>query len=184
VVLYGHQQAEFAVALYSCLLHNIPYIPVDCIYPQERLKEICQLANAPSIMMWPRKIHRDRHNRPVLAEQISPTSCSPPAAPENRKVQIGRESVWHFMKWVSQDFSLPEKPVLMNHAVFSFDLSLIPCWQIWLQAAHCAERERRYRGGKLAGSPESERGFRLGFYPSFAYQRLLSPSLIASICLN
>jgi hypothetical protein len=46
VVLYGHQQAEFAVALYSCLLHNIPYIPVDCIYPQERLKEICQLANA------------------------------------------------------------------------------------------------------------------------------------------
>jgi D-alanine--poly(phosphoribitol) ligase subunit 1 len=41
-------------------------------------------------------------------------------------VQIGRESVWHFMKWVSQDFSLPEKPVLMNHAVFSFDLSLIP----------------------------------------------------------
>jgi D-alanine--poly(phosphoribitol) ligase subunit 1 len=45
--VYGHQQAEFAVALYSCLLHNIPYIPVDCIYPQERLKEICQLANAP-----------------------------------------------------------------------------------------------------------------------------------------
>ena len=25
VVLYGHQQAEFAVAIYSCLLHNIPY---------------------------------------------------------------------------------------------------------------------------------------------------------------
>ena len=47
VVLYGHQQAEFAVAIYSCLLHNIPYIPVDCIYPQERLREICHLANAP-----------------------------------------------------------------------------------------------------------------------------------------
>ena len=47
VVLYGHQQAEFAVAIYSCLLHNIPYIPLDCIYPQERLKEICHLANAP-----------------------------------------------------------------------------------------------------------------------------------------
>lgn len=41
--------------------------------------------------------------------------------------------------------------------------------------AYCAERERRYRGGKLAGSPESERCFRLGFHPSFAYQRLLSP---------
>ena len=47
VVLYGHQQAEFAVAIYSCLLHNIPYIPVDCIYPQERLREICHLASAP-----------------------------------------------------------------------------------------------------------------------------------------
>jgi non-ribosomal peptide synthetase component F len=53
VVLYGHQQAEFAVAIYSCLLHNIPYIPVDCIYPQERLGRSAIWPAPLTITTWP-----------------------------------------------------------------------------------------------------------------------------------
>lgn len=128
VVLYGHQQAEFAVAIYSCLLHNIPYIPVDCIYPQERLKEICHLANAPYYYdVATKQFIATGETGKVLAEQdLAYIMFTSGSTGKPKGVQIGRESVWHFMKWVSQDFFLPEKPVLMNHAVFSFDLSLIP----------------------------------------------------------
>lgn len=128
VVLYGHQQAEFAVAIYSCLLHNIPYIPVDCIYPQERLREICHLASAPYYYdVATRQFIATGEPGKVLEEQdLAYIMFTSGSTGKPKGVQIGRESVWHFMKWVSQDFSLPEKPVLMNHAVFSFDLSLIP----------------------------------------------------------
>ncbi|NUA49389.1 D-alanine--poly(phosphoribitol) ligase subunit 1 [Dickeya solani] len=128
VVLYGHQQAEFAVAIYSCLLHNIPYIPVDCIYPQERLKEICQLASAPYYYdVATRQFVATGDAGQVLAEQnLAYIMFTSGSTGKPKGVQIGRESLWHFMKWVRQDFSLPDVPVLMNHAVFSFDLSLIP----------------------------------------------------------
>ncbi|MCL7702569.1 AMP-binding protein, partial [Enterobacter kobei] len=128
VVLYGHQQAEFAVAIYSCLLHNIPYIPVDCIYPQERLREICSLASVPYYYdVATRQFIATGEAGKVLEEQdLAYIMFTSGSTGKPKGVQIGRESVWHFMKWVSQDFSLPAKPVLMNHAVFSFDLSLIP----------------------------------------------------------
>jgi D-alanine--poly(phosphoribitol) ligase subunit 1 len=78
VVLYGHQQAEFAVAIYSRLLHNIPYIPVDCIY-----------AGAPrEILPGQRPYYYDVATRQFIAtgepgkvwrSRIWPTSCLPQA---------------------------------------------------------------------------------------------------------
>jgi hypothetical protein len=61
VVLYGHQQAEFAVAIYSCLLHNIPYIPVDCIYTR---RSACGRS-----AIWP---------APLTITTSRPGSSSPP----------------------------------------------------------------------------------------------------------
>jgi D-alanine--poly(phosphoribitol) ligase subunit 1 len=86
VVLYGHQQAEFAVAIYSCLLHNIPYIPVDCIYPQERLREICHLASAPYYYdVATRQFIATGNRARYWRSRIWPTSCLPQAAPVNLK---------------------------------------------------------------------------------------------------
>lgn len=128
VVLYGHQQAEFAVAIYSCLLHNIPYIPVDCIYPQERLKEICHLASAPYYydVATRQFVPTGEVGQPLAEPDLAYIMFTSGSTGKPKGVQIGRESVWHFMQWVSQDFALPQVPVLMNHALFSFDLSLIP----------------------------------------------------------
>lgn len=86
VVLYGHQQAEFAVAIYSCLLHNIPYIPVDCIYPQERLREICHLASAHTTMTWQQSSSLPPARRARFwRSRIWPISCLPQAAPASLK---------------------------------------------------------------------------------------------------
>ncbi|EOC8682613.1 TPA: AMP-binding protein [Enterobacter roggenkampii] len=178
VVLYGHQQAEFAVAIYSCLLHNIPYIPVDCIYPQERLREICHLASAPYYYdVATRQFIATGEPGKVLEEQdLAYIMFTSGSTGKPKGVQIGRESVWHFMKWVSQDFSLPEKPVLMNHAVFSFDLSLIPLLANLAMGGHIVLNAKddiqkanwleRLKSNAVSAWVST---------PSFAYQQLLSP---------
>lgn len=178
VVLYGHQQAEFAIALYSCLLHNIPYIPVDCIYPQERLKEICQLANAPFYYdVAAKKFIATGITSQVLAEpDLAYIMFTSGSTGKPKGVQIGRESVWHFMKWVSQDFSLPEKPVLMNHAVFSFDLSLIPLLANLATGGHIVLNAKEDIAAEnwLDRLKANDVSVWVST-PSFAYQRLLSP---------
>lgn len=147
IVIYGHQQAEFAAAIYSCLLHNIPYIPVDCIYPQERLKEICQLASAPYYydVATRQFIATDVTEQALVEQDLAYIMFTSGSTGKPKGVQIGRESLWHFMKWVRQDFALPEVPVLMNHAVFSFALSDSTAGKSGNQRAYRAECERGYR---------------------------------------
>lgn len=178
VVLYGHQQAGFAVAIYSCLLHNIPYIPVDCIYPSERLKEICQLASAPYYYdVATKQFIATGEAGQVLAEpDLAYIMFTSGSTGKPKGVQIGRESLWHFMQWVRQDFSLPETPVLMNHAVFSFDLSLIPLMANLVAGGHIVLNAK----DDIAAPDWLERLKNNGVSawvstPSFAYQRLLSP---------
>ncbi len=178
IVLYGHQQAEFAAAIYSCLLHNIPYIPVDCIYPQERLKEICQLASAPYYYdVAARQFVATGVAEQALVEQdLAYIMFTSGSTGKPKGVQIGRESLWHFMKWVRQDFALPEVPVLMNHAVFSFDLSLIPLLANLATGGHIVLNAKEDIAAENWLDRLKSNGVSVWVStPSFAYQRLLSP---------
>lgn len=182
VVLYGHQQAEFACAIYSCLLHNIPYIPVDNIYPAERLKEICELSSAP--------FYYDVQQRCFVATGIPAQELEQPdlayimftsgSTGKPKGVQIGRESVWNFMQWLRSDFCLPANPVLMNHAVFSFDLSLIPLLGNLATAGHLVlnAKEDIATENWLAKLKQEKVSVWIST-PSFAYQKLLLPKFCA-----
>lgn len=91
-------------------------------------------------------------------------------------VQIGRESLWHFMKWVRQDFSLPDVPVLMNHAVFSFDLSLIPLLANLATGGHIVLNAKEDIAAENWLDRLKDNGVSVWVStPSFAYQKLLSP---------
>ncbi len=178
VVLYGHQQAEFAVTIYSCLLHNIPYVPVDCIYPQERLREICQQAKAPYYYdVATKQFIATGEEGQVLAEpDLAYIMFTSGSTGKPKGVQIGRESLWHFMKWVRQDFSLPEVPVLMNHAVFSFDLSLIPLLANLATGGHIVLNAKEDIAAENWLDRLKNNAVSVWVStPSFAYQRLLSP---------
>lgn len=178
VVLYGHQQAEFAVAIYSSLLHNIPYIPVDCIYPQERLKEICQLTSAPCYYDVATKqfVPTGKAGK-VLAEQdLAYIMFTSGSSGKPKGVQIGRESLWNFIKWVRQDFALPEVPILMNHAVFSFDLSLIPLLVNLATGGHIVLNAKEDIAAENWFNRLKDKGVSTWVStPSFAYQKLLFP---------
>lgn len=178
IVIYGHQQAEFAAAIYSCLLHNIPYIPVDCIYPQERLKEICHLASAPYYYdVAIRQFVATGVTEQALVEQdLAYIMFTSGSTGKPKGVQIGRESLWYFMKWVRQDFALPEVPVLMNHAVFSFDLSLIPLLANLATGGHIVLNAKEDIAAENWLDRLKSNGVSVWVStPSFAYQRLLSP---------
>ena len=182
VVLYGHQQAEFAVALYSCLLHRIPYVPVDYIYPAERLKEICELASAPLYydVVQQAFVATGVVAKPLEQQDLAYTMFTSGSTGKPKGVQIGRESVWGFIQWVGKDFFLPEKPVLMNHAVFSFDLSLIPLLANLAKQGHLVlnAKEDIARDGWL-DTLKAKKVSAWISTPSFAYQKLLSPQFNA-----
>ncbi|TDX14777.1 D-alanine--poly(phosphoribitol) ligase subunit 1 [Buttiauxella sp. BIGb0552] len=182
IVLYGHQQAEFACAIYSCLLNNIPYIPVDNIYPAERLKEICELASAP--------YYYDVRLRCFVAtgveaqeleqQDLAYIMFTSGSTGKPKGVQIGRESVWNFIQWVRNDFSLPETPVLMNHAVFSFDLSLIPLLGNLATGGHIVLNAKEdIAAENWLATLKQKKVSAWVSTPSFAYQKLLLPEFCA-----
>lgn len=182
IVLYGHQQAEFACAIYSCLLNNIPYIPVDNFYPAERLKEICELASAP--------YYYDVRLRCFVAtgvqaqeleqQDLAYIMFTSGSTGKPKGVQIGRESVWNFMQWVRNDFSLPETPVLMNHAVFSFDLSLIPLLGNLATGGHIVLNAKEdIAAENWLATLKQKKVSAWVSTPSFTYQKLLLPEFCA-----
>lgn len=178
VVLYGHQQTEFAVAIYSCLLHGITYIPVDCIYPTERLKEICTLAHAPYYYDVAQRsfMNTGVPAKPLQESQLAYMMFTSGSTGQPKGVQIGRESVWNFIQWVGDSFSLPEAPVLMNHAVFSFDLSLIPLLANLAKSGHIVlNAKEAIAAESWLDSLRLKKVSAWISTPSFAYQKLLSP---------
>ena len=50
VVIYGHKEAKFVVSMTACMSLGLPYIPVDTIYPQERLNKIINVVNSAFII--------------------------------------------------------------------------------------------------------------------------------------
>lgn len=182
VVLYGHQQAEFAVALYSCLLHRIPYVPVDYIYPSERLREICELASAPLYYDIERQafVETGIPAKSLDQQDLAYTMFTSGSTGKPKGVQIGRESVWGFIQWVGSNFFLPEKPVLMNHAVFSFDLSLIPLLANLAKQGHIVLNAKEDIASEdWLVSLKNKKVSAWISTPSFAYQKLLSPQFNA-----
>ena len=145
VIIYGHKEHFFIVAILSCISLDIPYIPVDRIYPDKRIKKIQQLSNAqillncgnyeleiniPVIIDYNFNItnnYKPTFNKPIFNDDQDPlryiifTSGS---TGEPKGVQITKNSLNSFISWVIKDYKLRENDVFMNQSPFSFDVSL------------------------------------------------------------
>lgn len=125
VTILGHKQADYISAVCACIKLGCPYIPMDDIYPQERIARIMDIAKPFCLINLEsetiEKLPSPATNRPSDLIYIIFTSGS---TGDPKGVQISRDSAVSMVNWMHEDFNMPEKPVFMNQAPFSFDLSV------------------------------------------------------------
>ena len=144
MLVYGHKEALFPAILLGLMLKNIPYIPIDKIYPVDRIKRIIEIAEAQVLfncgnyqldLSTPIIINKDLkiHKRVNPDFSITYGSKEDPvryiiftsgSTGEPKGVQITHQALCSFMEWVNNDFGITTNDVYMNQAPFSFDLSV------------------------------------------------------------
>ena len=128
VVIYGHKEASFIVSAVACMSLGFPYIPVDTIYPQERLNKIVNIVNSAVVINTIEdkidfnieKVSTEYfYEDPIIYIIFTSGSTGEP-----KGVQITRDSILGFAKWLEKDFNFNSNNIFMNQAPFSFDLSV------------------------------------------------------------
>ncbi|CAN5504243.1 D-alanine--poly(phosphoribitol) ligase subunit DltA [soil metagenome] len=145
VIIYGHKEYLFPVAILACIHSGVPYIPIDKIYPIDRIKKIIDKTGsqivincgfeqlkintainidatlAATINYTPDYTNRTYENATEPLQYIMFTSGS---TGEPKGVQITKKSIITFIDWALADFGFGEEDVFMNQAPFTFDVSL------------------------------------------------------------
>ena len=128
VLIYGHKEVKFIVTMVACMSLGLPYIPVDTIYPKERLNKISAIVNSAMIIdTIENSISFDLNNLNTsynLPDPIVYIIFTSGSTGEPKGVQITRDSILDFATWLESDFKFSDKNVFMNQAPFSFDLSV------------------------------------------------------------
>jgi D-alanine--poly(phosphoribitol) ligase subunit 1 len=145
VIIYGHKEYTFAVAILACIHASVTYVPIDIIYPVERIKKIVDITQAQVIINCSGKKVDINFAIEIDSEfklKINHTSTFPEniehfaedplqyimftsgSTGEPKGVQITKNSTLKFIDWASKDFGFNETDVFMNQAPFTFDVSL------------------------------------------------------------
>ena len=128
VVIYGHKEAKFLVSIVACISLGLPYIPVDTIYPKERLHKIISIVNSALLINTidnTLDFNKENINTTYyLDDPIIYIIFTSGSTGEPKGVQITQNSILDFNKWLDTDFKFSNDSVFMNQAPFSFDLSV------------------------------------------------------------
>ena len=128
VVIYGHKEAKFLVGITACMSLGLVYIPVDTIYPIERLHKIINIVNSALLINTiddTLDFTKENINTTYyLDDPIIYIIFTSGSTGEPKGVQITQNSILDFNKWLDSDFKFSSNSVFMNQAPFSFDLSV------------------------------------------------------------
>ena len=146
VIVYGHKSANMLVSFYAMMKLNIAYIPVDVVYPKDRIQKVintadCQLIinttdsnlNFDNITELAITKNSISFNHQIDNYHIAKPSNNPlvyiiftsGSTGDPKGVQISTEAVKSFTKWMtSADYSFTSNDVFINTALLSFDLSV------------------------------------------------------------
>ncbi|MBL7897260.1 MAG: AMP-binding protein [Crocinitomicaceae bacterium] len=146
VIIYGHKSAGMIVAMYACIKANIGYVPVDIIYPAERIKKIIFQSGSKLILnttdqkLGFANVHEVLYRSSSFKETLPKinvdesytaaddklvyTIFTSGSTGEPKGVQITTEAVQSFVRWMCSDFGFSSNDVFVNTAILSFDLSV------------------------------------------------------------
>ena len=142
IIIFGEKQANFSVAILTMLHLNIPYISVDTIIPEKRIKSIkettnaCGLINLTDIVLTlgctieidkdfnlVKNIERSAAKSIDLStENLSYILFTSGSTGTPKGVQISRKALNNFIEWYLTWPILNTTNVYMNQAAFSFDV--------------------------------------------------------------
>lgn len=145
IIIYGHKEALFPAAILACIHAGITYVPVDKIYPVDRIKKIVHKVGA-QILINCTDLSLDIPFAVTINSNIEVDILQPPnyrnkiygdiqdplqyimftsgSTGEPKGVQITLNSILTFIDWAVTDFGFTEDDVFMNQAPFTFDVSL------------------------------------------------------------
>jgi len=126
LVISGHKQALFVVAMLGCLRMGVAYVPVDTINPAARLHKITRLVHAQAVYDAGADafLPGAEQPRPLAERDLAYIMFTSGSTGDPKGVQIGRDSVALFTGWIRNCLALGPAPAFMNQMLFSFDFSL------------------------------------------------------------
>jgi len=185
VMVRGHKQAAFFVAMTGALLLGAPFVPVDTIYPEERMRRIAATlgarrfydAGADSFVSLDAAGEEHSAPQPLREKNLAYVLFTSGTTGEPKGVQIGRESVAALAEWMREDFALGDAPVFLNQAPFSFDLSMYEVFGTLALGGTVvlASRELTAQRDAFLATLDQHRVSTWVSTPSFAQQQLLDP---------
>ena len=201
IAIRGHKQGGMVAAMVACMQLDHPYIPLDMVVPEERVRRIlaiagCQLVidaseaplNYPVSMITPggqqllREVDTsagipDRPDDPIRYIIFTSGSTGEP-----KGVRITRAAAGAFLRWMVNDFGFGPDEVFINQAPFSFDLSVYELFTSLQMGATLVLND-----ADTAKAPErflqrvrSYRGTVWVSTPTFAYLYLTDPGFTGS----
>lgn len=125
VTILGHKQADYISVVCACIKLGCPYIPMDDIYPKDRIARIVDIAKPfCQVNLESGQIEKLFTHVPTGPSELIYIIFTSGSTGDPKGVQISRESAVSMVNWMHEDFGMPSKPVFMNQAPFSFDLSV------------------------------------------------------------
>ncbi len=145
VVIYGHKSANMLVAMYAMMKLEIAYIPIDVIYPDERVAKVMSLSKCQFVINTTKEalsitgvtelfLKKDlfEYGQQEVNYELSDKIQDPlvyiiftsGSTGEPKGVQISSSAVRSFLRWMTKDFEFSKAEVFINSAILSFDLSV------------------------------------------------------------
>ncbi|MCH4156983.1 MAG: AMP-binding protein [Acidaminococcaceae bacterium] len=157
LVLYGAKELALVPAMHAALKCGVPYVPVDTLYPVDRLRQIISQVEAKVIINLSAcqlqgnfEVLDGRALQQIFTDYAGHTSntdhwvqdrdvCymlfTSGSTGQPKGVQICKENLLCFVNWYRDFCPVTEETVALNQVSYSFDVSVIPLYIYLAQGA-------------------------------------------------